>query len=162
MPVQNLVSATLPPEKSAAIIQKLTEIRTDLDFLVVLEPDSKNEFVKVGNSYSGFLKKVSSVAGDHPEILPAVFNLDEFKRDYQLALNLLPILNKLNEVTEAVQDTIFAANSDAMSAGLSIYAAVQQNKDKVPGMDTIAAEMAAFFKRPRRKKAPEVTQQPAK
>jgi hypothetical protein len=153
MPVQNLVSATLTPEKSSATLQKLTEVGADLDFLIVLEPDSKNEFVKVGNTYSGFLKKANGVAADHPEILPAVFNLDEFKKDYQLALDLQPILTRLKELTEAVQDTIFAANSDALSAGLGIYAAVQQNKDKIPGMDTIAAEMAAFFKRPKRKTA---------
>ncbi len=157
MPVQNLVSATLTPEKSSATLQKLTEVGADLDFLIVLEPDSKNEFVKVGNTYSGFLKKANSVVADHPEILPSVFSIGEFKRDYQLALDLQPILDKLKELTEAVQDTIFAANSDALSAGLGIYAAVQQNKDKIPGMDTIAAEMAAFFKRPKRKKATAAT-----
>lgn len=157
MGVQNLVSATLTPEKSTATLQKLTEVGADLDFLIVLEPDSKNEFVKVGNTYSGFLRKADSVTADHPEILPGVFNLGEFKRDYQLARDLQPILDKLRELTEAVQDTIFAANSDALSAALGIYAAVQQNKDKIPGMDTIAAEMAAFFKRPKRKKATPAT-----
>ena len=34
----------------------------------------------------------------------------------------------------------------AMEA-LEIYAAVQQNKDKVPGLDVIAAQLKEFFKR---------------
>ncbi|MCL4511307.1 MAG: hypothetical protein M1470_09595 [Bacteroidetes bacterium] len=49
---------------------------------------------------------------------------------------------------------MFAANSDAMSESLEIYSAVQMKKDKIPGMDTIAAQMADFFRKTKRKPAP--------
>jgi len=64
----------------------------------------------------------------------------------------LPIASQLAELTSSVQATLFAANSDCMVEALEVYAAVQQNKDKVPGLDTIAIEMREFFKKTRKPK----------
>jgi len=153
MSAQNLVSAVLSPEVSAAVTQGLTDIRTKLDFLVVLLPEQKNQFVKVGNTYSGFIKKSYDTIMVHPEVMSNVFNLDEFKKDYQLSQDLIPILHQVQELSESIEETLFAVSSDAMSESLEVYAAVQMNKDKIPGMDAIASEMAGFFKKPKRKAA---------
>lgn len=46
-----------------------------------------------------------------------------------------------------------AINSDALVAGLEVYAIVKQNRDKVPGLNVTADEMAEFFQKPARKSA---------
>ncbi len=147
MAAQNLVSGALTEEQKASVAQAISTIRGGIPVLIILQPQQKREFVKVGNTFVPFIEMAHEALRDHPEIMPGVFNTAEFNRDYQLAKDLVPILNQLAELTESVQDTIFAANSDAMSESLEVYAAVQQNKDKVPGMDTIAAKMAEFFKK---------------
>jgi len=38
MPVQNLVSAALTPEAKAEVLQKLTDIKSKLNFLITLQP----------------------------------------------------------------------------------------------------------------------------
>ncbi len=149
MAAQNLASGTVTPETIASVTESIAAIKAGLPMLVILQPKQKKEFVKVGNTYLPFIEMGYETVRDHPNIMPGVFDVEEFKRDYQLAKDLVPILNQLSELTESVEDTIFAANSDAMSAALEIYAAVQSNKDKIPGMDTMAGKMAGFFKKTR-------------
>ncbi len=153
MTAQNLVSGALSPEKSSGVTKSLSDVGTNLDMLVILQPEEKKELARVGKTFGPFIELAHGVTTDHPQIMPGVFDIAEFDRDYQLARRLEPILHQLEELSEAVQDTIFAANSDAMLEALQVYAAVQQNKDKIPGMDTIAAKMADFFKRRKRQPA---------
>ena len=150
MAMQNLVSAVFTPEAQTGVTQGITGIKSKMDFLIILQPNQKNQLMKVGTIHSGFVKDAYQVVCDHPEIMSSLFNVDEFKKDYSLSQDLVPILNQLNELTESVEDTLFAANSDSMCAALEVYGAVQANKDKVPGMDTIAAKMAGYFKKSKR------------
>lgn len=150
---QNLVSAVLSPEKSSGVMKSLADVKTDLDMLVILQPDEKKEFARVGKTFVPLIELAHSVTTSHPQIMPGVFDIAEFNKDFELPRALEPILHELQELCEAVQDTIFASNSDAMLEALQVYAAVQQNKDKVPGLDTIAAKMAEFFKKKKRQPA---------
>lgn len=153
MTAQNLVSGALTPEKTLGVTKSLSDVSTNLDMLVILQPDEKKELARVGKTFGPFIELAHGVAVNHPQIMPGVFDIAEFNRDYQLPRDLGPILHQLEELSEAVQDTIFAANSDAMLEALQVYAAVQQNKDKIAGLDTIAAQMADFFKRKKRQPA---------
>ena len=40
-----------------------------------------------------------------------------------------------------------------MSSALEVYAAVKQNRDKVPGLNVVAEEMSEFFKKAKKKAA---------
>ena len=152
MPVQNLISASISPEAKTEVLQKVGEIKTRLPFLVTLQPAEIQGLFKAGDGYAPFVEKAYNVVCDHPNIMAGIFNTDEFKRDFLLAKDLTPISNQLTELTEAVQNTLIAVNSDAMSEALEVFAAVQQNKDKIPGLNTIAVEMAQFFKKTKRAK----------
>jgi hypothetical protein len=150
MALQNLISATISDELKSSILTKLNSIKTDLSFLITMLPENKNEYLKVGNVMLPFLDKVYSVVDTHPEILSNVFDKDEFKKDYRLTKDLAPVSSLISELASAIEATLYAANSDTMVEALEIYAAVQQNKDKVPGMDVIAGELKEFFKRSKR------------
>ena len=87
----------------------------------------------------------------HPEIIPPVFNQEEFIQDYNLLSTLRPIFTQINELAESIQKTFTAVGSDALVAALEIYSAVKQNKNKVPGLAATADEMAVFFKKSKAK-----------
>lgn len=148
---QNLVSAVISPELKTSIMAKLNEIKNDLDFVITLLPEEKNDYLKVGNAMLPFLDKAFNAASTHPEILPSIFDKTEYAKDYQLTKDIVPILNLVSEIKTSLEDTLYAVGSDTMSESLEVYAAVQQNKDKVPGMEVIAAELKEFFKRSKRK-----------
>lgn len=150
MATQNLISAILSPEVKANVMTKLTEVKTSLDFVISLLPEQKCEFVKAGNTMLPFVEKAYNAASTHPEILSSVFDKEEFFKDYLLSKELVPIFNLLKELTTSLDATLCAASSDAMVGALEVYASVQQNKDKVPGLDTVNAELKEFFRRPRK------------
>ena len=152
MALQNLVSASLTTELKSSIMAKLNGLKTDLNFVISLLPEEKKEYLKVGNVMLPLIEKAHDAVTVHPEILPAIFDKEEFENDYKLTKDLLPIANQLAELTSAVQATLFAANSDSMVETLEIYAAVHQHQDKVPGLDTVAAEMKEFFKKTKKPK----------
>ena len=150
MPQQNLISATIDSNVKQEILQKLAEVRNSLSFLQSLQTSDLQGLFKAGNTYAPFIEKAYSTMNLHADILPTVFDAEEFRRDYQLSKDLTQITTQINELSESLSRTLIAVNSDAMSASLEIYAAVKQHKDKVPGLNVAADEMAVFFKRVRK------------
>lgn len=100
MPAQNLVSASLAPETKTEIIQKLTEVKTALSFLLTLQPDEVRGLFKAGNGFAPLIDKAYHAVTDHPDIMPNVFNMEEFKKDYTLSKDLTPIVNQIKELAE--------------------------------------------------------------
>jgi hypothetical protein len=148
---QNLISATLSSEDAASVLEYLVSAKSKLSFLLSLGKDDVVTLFKVGNAYLPFIDLAYETVISHPEILPAVFDKAEFLKDYELLKKLRPIFNQMNELAEAVQKTFMAVGSDTLVAALEVYDAVKQHKDKVPGLDTTAADMAVFFKKSKSK-----------
>ena len=144
---QNLISATLSAEDSAAVLESLSDAKSRLSFLVNLQPADVNSLLKMGNGYLPFIEKAYQVVIAHPEILPGVFDRDEFIRDYNLLSQIRPILNLINELAESIQKTNIAVGNDLMVGALDVYSAVKQNKNKVPGLAVTADELGEFFKK---------------
>ena len=142
---QNLISASLPAADAAEIKQLLTSIQTKMPFLVNIQSDEVLSFPKVGNSLKPFIDLACETVKTHPEILPGVFDKEEFIRDNDLFNTLRPLQTIISELSEALNKTTMAAGSDSMVAALEVYAAVKQHKDKVPGLAVIADQMADFF-----------------
>lgn len=144
---QNLISATLLAQDAAEVQQSLSNAKAKLSFLLSLQTNDVITLFKVGNAYLPFINLAYQTVVAHPEILPGVFDKDEFIRDYTLLSALRPIFNQMNELLESVQKTFTAVGSDAMIEALEVYAAVKQNKDKVPGLAATAEQMAVFFRK---------------
>ncbi len=150
--MQNLISASLSPETKDEITQKLAEIKSKLNFLLTLQPDEIQGLMKAGNTYAPFVEQAYQVVNTHPEILPPVFELQEFKQDYHLLKDLNGISDQINQLSESITNTMFALRSDTMVEALEVYTAVKQNRDKVPGLNVVAEEMSQFFKKTRKKR----------
>ena len=126
MASQNLVSAVISPELKSSITAKLDGLKTDLGFVITLTPEEKNEYIKVKNVMLPFLDKAYDVVKAHPEIMPSIFDKDEFFNDYQLTKDLFPIANKLEEMAQSLSNTLYAANSDGSSRNLCSRSAEQR------------------------------------
>ena len=150
---QNLISASLSAADAAEVNQSLSAIKSKLTFLSALQSTDISGLYKVGNAYLPFLDQIHEVVETHPEILPGIFDKEEFLRDYELFNTIRPILNQINELAEGLQKAYTAVGSDTLVAALEVYAAVKQNKDKVPGLSVASDNMAVFFKRARTKPA---------
>jgi hypothetical protein len=148
---QNLISSVLTAADAAEIIQSLTAVKTKMPFLSTLQKTDVSGLFKVGNAYLPFIDKIYQVVITHPEILPAIFDKEEFLRDYELFNSIRPIYNQINELAEGIQKTFTAVGSDTLVAALEVYSSVKLNKDKVPGLSVMNDEMAVFFKRARAK-----------
>lgn len=148
---QNLISAALPVEKANGVQQHLSAVKTELDFLLSLQTSDIVSMFKVGNAYLPFVDLAHQAISAHPEILPGAFNKEEFIKDFALLTALRPIVNQINELAESIQKTYTAVGSDALSEARDVYDYVKQNKDKVPGLNVIADEMAKFFKKSKMK-----------
>ena len=148
---QNLISAMLPAEDAADVQQSLAAAKAKLSFLLSLQTEDVVTLFKVGNAYLPFIDKAYQTMVAHPEILPPVFDKDEFIRDYNLLSTLRPIFTQIDELAESIRKTFTAVGSDALLASLEVYSAVKQNKDKVPGLEITADEMAVFFKKSKAK-----------
>lgn len=148
---QNLISATLSATEAAEVLQSLATVKTKMPFLSALQKTDVSGLFKVGNAFLPFIDKIYQVVITHPEILPAIFDKEEFLRDYELLNTIRPIYNQINELAEGIQKTFTAVGSDTLVASLEVYASVKQNKDKVPGLSVISDEMAVFFKKAKAK-----------
>jgi len=148
---QNLISASLTAADAAEVQQNLTAAKSKLKFLLSLRSGDVVTLVKVGNAFLPFIEKAYQVVVTHPEILPPVFDKEEFMRDYELLITLRPLFNQIKELAESIQNTFMAVGSDTMLASLDVYSSVKQNKDKVPGLSVMADEMAVFFKKAKAK-----------
>ena len=148
---QNLISASLSVADAAEVNQSLSAIKSKSTFLSALQSTDISGLYKVGNAYLPFLDQIREVVETHPEILPGIFDKEEFLRDYELFSTIRPILNQINELAEGLQKAYTAVGSDTLVAALEVYASVKQNKDKVPGLSVASDNMAVFFKRARSK-----------
>jgi len=147
MAAQNLISTTLTDEQKASINQKIEGLKTDLGFATSIPGEEKKDYVRIGSSMLPLLDLAHDTVTAHPEILPGVFDKAEFQKDYQLSKDLFSIVAQLDEILESVRNTMFAATSDCMVETLEVYAAVQQHKDKVTGLEATADGMKAYFKK---------------
>jgi hypothetical protein len=148
---QNLISATLSAADAAEVKQNLSAVVAKLTFLSTLQTADVSSLFKVGNAYLPFIDQIHEVVVTHPEILPTIFDKEEFLRDYDLFSAIRPILNQVNELAEGLQKTYTAAGSDTLVAALEVYSAVKQNKDKVPGLSVVNDNLAIFFKKAKAK-----------
>ena len=67
---------------------------------------------------------------DNPDIMPRVFSLEEFRKDYQLYKDLAPIASQIEQLSDSLQNTMIALASDTLVATLEIYQAVKATEPR--------------------------------
>ena len=151
---QNIVDAVLTAEAETAARAAITTIRENLPFLVSLNPAQRTNLLKAGNVYLPFVNIALDTITEFPQVVSPLFDKEGFLKDKELLDKLTALGTLIASLNEAVDDTLMALRSDLFVAALDLYGSVQQNKDKLPGLDTRCAQMQEFFKKGKSKPSP--------
>ena len=77
---QNLITGQISAEDKPAIQDALNVLNEKMPFLSTMQNVDVSKFFKPGNAYQPLLTLAVQVMEQHPDILPAVFNKEEFKK----------------------------------------------------------------------------------
>lgn len=150
MPSKNLISAVLSQADETAIVAAIEELRAKMPFLVDLSTAERRELPKTGPKTAAFVSGCLNLAMQNPEILPRNFDLEEFKRDVELYLQMQRVSLAVEKLNELVQDTTLAVGSDAFVAALRVYRSAQ-TEGQAAGLDAALQGLGARFQKTRKR-----------
>ena len=143
---QNVISATLADDTFTAILDGITKLSSQLDFMIDLSPEDRRNLPKLGDSSQSFVQRALEMAQNHSDILPRRFDIDEFNRDVVLFNRLNSIKNRLSPLLDKLRDTTLAAGSDAWSQSLEVYGFAKA-AGTGEGLEELRRDMSRRFNR---------------
>lgn len=146
------ISATLSHTDRLAVMNAIATIKEKLPFLIDLSAEERKALPKMGDKSRAFVSKAMEVATQNPDFLPRSFDLEEMRKDVQLAEALYPIVVALSQLQELLDDTTLAVGSEAMAAALQVYSYAKVSGQGA-GMEGLVEEMGQRFARKPRKKS---------
>lgn len=143
----NLISLNIPEEDGIAIKDAIQVLRDKLfPHLVSLTPEERMELPKMGDKTVSFVTKNLEYSGENPEMVPAYVDKVEFEIDVNGVIRLRGFHQPLQQICDALSDTIMLAGSEAYVAALSIYNVIKDAaKRGVPGAQTIYEDLKSRF-----------------
>ena len=150
----NRIDATFTSEQKARAQAALTALKDALPFLIDLDNGERATMVKFGERNSSFVIKSLAVAEAHPEILPSSFSLTEFAADVALVEDLYPVRHHLETLFRQVDDTYFAAGSEAYAAALLVYQYAKLHNLSTGALEESLDDLGSRFARKTRKASP--------
>lgn len=121
----DLIKGELSNEQQRAILDLLWEIQEKMPFLIDLTIDERRSLPKMGDKSRAFVDQGLVLADQNPNILPRSFDIDEYRRDIQLAKQLEPVVLAMRQVMNRLEDSYIAVGSDAYSQTLLVYQAAK-------------------------------------
>jgi hypothetical protein len=143
----NLVSFEMTPEDETAVMDALQVLREKLaPKLISLTPEDRKELPKMGDKTVAFVTKCFEYSGKNPELVPLYVDKTEFEKDVDGVAKLRSFYQPLEQICDALSDTVMAAGSEAYVAALSIYNVVKDAaKNNVAGAQTIYDDLRQRF-----------------
>ncbi|MBL7766896.1 MAG: hypothetical protein JNJ58_12420 [Chitinophagaceae bacterium] len=140
MPYHN-IEATLTPTDQQLIFDQLNTIRTKLPFLINLTSKEKR-MGRLTHNKPAFRHIALESAQLRPELLPPAQPLEAWAKDENLLTTLQPILQEINLLKEALEDTVLALRMESHSASKNFlnFARISAGTN-VPGIDAIVKRM---------------------
>lgn len=148
----NMVSGTVDPELPGQMLATINHWKERLPFLVALDKQTRTRLVWPGTNGLEASGAMADAAEAYPGLSPgAVADPAELRRDVALAKALAPVRDALASLTQAIDNTIAAAGSDAYRTALKLYAIAHVVKDQAPGIEERIRPLAAHLDRPSRR-----------
>ena len=146
MPDDNRISATLADADKALILQKITEIRALLPFLVNLTPDERQTLPKLGEKTIGFHEKCTAYMASNPEFIPPFVTPAEVAKDIALRDQFHQFLPQLIELYNLITGTEMVVGSEIYMADLAYYQTVREAARRGrPGAEAIYNDLQTRF-----------------
>jgi hypothetical protein len=131
----------------AAVLQKLP-------FLVNLTADERKSTLKTGPDRVSFVRNANTAAQAHPEIFPASFSKEGFKKDVDLFEVLTELSTRAASVLSQIDDTRMAVGGEAMQEAIQVYNYVTEAAKTLPGLKPVADQLGEQFKKAGKPKEP--------
>ena len=152
MSSQNLIALYLSPEQWTAVDGALTVIETHMGPKIAL-PERK-AVPQMGPKSEQFCRQTLSALGQNPQVVPASVDLAGAQADLATFDQLLPRLQRLQQVTERAEDAQFALGSDVMAAALQGYKLLKV-AGRSQGLEGLRETLSGRFSKSPRKPAAE-------
>jgi hypothetical protein len=154
MSYQNIDTA-VPPQDIAAVKDSFATVLARLPFLVNLTGDERQALVKTGPDSVSFVLNALSAAQSNPDVFPASFDRDGFKRDVDLFSLLTELQTLAEQVVSQLDDTRMAVGAEAMQGASQAYKYIQTAAKTTPGLKPVAEQLGERFQKAGKPKPPE-------
>ena len=151
---QNFISSTLTAQAVTDILAAVATIRTKLPFLISFSPEERKRLANVTEESQGVVLAALNFAAQHPEAIPASFNLAEFNKDGALLSPLQQVTSAISQQDRDADDTLRALHSDLYGEFLDIYAFAKATNRNGGYDEFIKSVKGRFAKGPRKKVNP--------
>lgn len=142
----NRLSLTLGTEKRSKINDLLTQLNGELSFAVGLTTEERQTLPKMNDGNQPFVEDALNGARQNTDIFPAYVKLDELQKDYDLFMELGPLVMRLVQLGEKLLDTQMLAGSEAYVSALMVYRLAEAAaKAGLPGADTLYQQLRKRF-----------------
>ena len=146
MPYQP-ISAVVTEEALTEIKEHIEAIRAVLPFLQPLTPKDRQGLYKMRDGRLAFVTKAVEGARQHPEVVPGIFKVEEFVKDFDLTAQLVKVRALVTALASDVDDTTMGTGSEAATAATKFYGYVKDAVATAPGLKPLAEELGKLYER---------------
>jgi hypothetical protein len=145
MALDNLISIEFTNAEKNSINNKLTDIETTLASKVVnLTPTQRQEYARLGNETENWIVKVRNYMLQRPDLIPSWLNQAEMDKDLEARQYLTPLIARVRQLLEEIEDTNMLLSTDIYHAALAYYNNVKQaSVNNVAGTTSIYQDLQA-------------------
>lgn len=148
---QNLVSITITPEQAATVMQALAQIEVVLKDCITLAPPQRKRMKFMGTKSVDFTRTTIRTAVANPDVLPPNLDIAGAQADVAALDALLPIMERVDQLRQRIEDTVAALGSDSYATARTAYAQLKLS-GLAAGLEGLVKALGGTFARPSRKK----------
>jgi hypothetical protein len=145
---KNLISAALAAQAVTNITTAVATIRTNLPFLLNLTPAQRKSLSSITEASQGIVIATINFVAQHPEALPATFDVAEFNKDAALLAPLQQVASLIASLNTDTDDTLRALHGDLYSEFLDVYALAKAGNRSGAYDDYLNSVKSRFAKTP--------------
>ncbi len=147
MNTDNLISFDITQEDLDAVWAAIRTIEEKLSpKLITLLKQDRLRAVKMSNKSVGFVKQSFEFIKQNPDLKPQYIDEGEMEIDIKAVETLSSLLNPIEKIRSALDDSIMLSGGEAFTAALAFYQYIKgATKMNVPGAKVICEELKKQF-----------------
>ena len=128
---------TATVEQVSALLTQVAELLAP--YSIALTPAERRDIPKMGEKTLAFVEKAHQFAQQNPAVRPPYLDMAEFDIDFADACGLWPLKSLVRQISDAIDDSVMVAGSEAYQAARVFYSAA-----KVAAAQDVAGAKAIY------------------
>jgi len=147
MAIDNLISVSFTEEELNAIDNALASIEVVIkNKCIKFTPEERKKYAKVGRETEDWIAKVREYMLQSPELILPHIDTDEYYKDYDSRLTLLPRIRRLENIYNLFEDTNLLIGNDLYNNAISYYKGLKaERQNHISEAKCIYFELTARF-----------------